>query len=62
MRVIWWKITRPQTDTGPVELIGESLNIHLPEDQSPLQLLQNGEHHLDREWLTRLLEWTNGPN
>ncbi len=60
MRVIWWKITRPETNGGPIELTGETLNIHLPENQSPLQLLQDGEQHLDRDWLNRLLQWANG--
>lgn len=59
MRVIWWRIARPETASGPIELTGASLNIHLPDDQSPVDLLKNGED-LDREWLSRLLEWSDG--
>lgn len=61
MRVIWWKISRPDDMSGPVELTGDSLTIHLPEDQSPIQLINSGEQTIDRDWLNRLLQWTNGP-
>lgn len=58
MRLIWWRISR--TDEGPRswEFMGDTLNMHLPENQSPVQLLQNGESGLDRDWLTRLLQWS----
>ncbi len=59
MRVIWWRISRPEERSGPAELTGDSLTIHLPEDQSPVQVLQNGEHRIDRDWLNRLLQWTD---
>lgn len=58
MRIIWWRITRPESDLAPVQWVGDSLNIHLPEDQSPITLMQNGEHEIDRDWLSRLLEWS----
>lgn len=61
MRVIWWKITRPDSALGPIELTGDSLNIHLPQDQSPVQLLTDGTHDIDRDWLSRLLQWSDGP-
>ncbi len=60
MRVIWWRISRPETTEG-VEMMGETLNIHLPEDWSPVQVLQNGEQTIDRDWLNRLLKWSDGP-
>lgn len=61
MRVIWWRITRPDTTEGPPELSGETLNIHLPEDWSPIQALSNGETSIDRDWLNRLLKWSDDP-
>jgi hypothetical protein len=61
MRVIWWRITRPDTPSGPVELIGDSLSIRLPEDQSAVELLQAGGETAAKDWLSRLLEWTDGP-
>ena len=61
MRVIWWRISRPDDVAGPIELAGDTLNIHLPEDQSPLAVLQNGEHDIDRDWLNRLLRWSENP-
>jgi len=60
MRVIWWKISRPELANGPVELVGDSLNIHLPEDWSPIDVLQHGDDPSNRDWLTRLLQWTEG--
>ena len=61
MRVIWWKITRPDLQTNtPGESWGDNLNIHLPEDWSPLQLNSEGDNDIDREWLNRLLKWTDG--
>jgi hypothetical protein len=61
MRVIWWKITRPDTGVGPVELMGDTLNIHLPEEWSLQDILQqNGEQPVDRDWLNRLLAWSDG--
>ncbi|MCY0898200.1 MAG: hypothetical protein OWU33_04565 [Firmicutes bacterium] len=61
MRVIWWKITRPDTGVGPVELMGDTLNIHLPEEWSLQDILQqNGDQPVDRDWLNRLLAWSDG--
>ncbi len=62
MRLIWWRISRPETESEPLRFMGDTLNIHLPEGQSPLQLLQNGESGLDRDWLTRLLQWSERSN
>lgn len=61
MRVIWWRITRPDTPSGPVELVGDSLNIHLPENLSAVEMLQAGGEKAAQDWLSRLLEWTDGP-
>ena len=60
MRVIWWKIARPEGEPGPVELMGDTLNIHLPDNWSPVEVMKNGEHDIDRDWLNRLLAWSDG--
>ena len=60
MRVIWWRITRPDITEAPATLVGDSLNIHLPEDWSPVQVMQDGQHTVDRDWLNRLLRWSDG--
>lgn len=60
MRVIWWKISRPEDLGQPVDFSGDTLTIHLPSDGSPIPILQNGESNIDRDWLTRLLNWSDG--
>jgi len=60
MRVIWWKITRPEASGGPVELLGDSLTLHLPADQSPVQWLNSQGGASDDQWLNRLLAWSDG--
>lgn len=60
MRLIWWKITRPDFVRGPVEVAGDALNIHLPEEWSAVDLARIEHGHLDNEWLTRLQKWVDG--
>ncbi len=60
MRVIWWKIARPEGEQGPVELMGDTLNIHLPDSWSPVEVMKNGDQDIDRDWLNRLLAWSDG--
>ncbi|AEJ39707.1 hypothetical protein TPY_1523 [Sulfobacillus acidophilus TPY] len=58
MRIIWWKISRPADPLAETfQAQGQSYQIHLPEDWWPQNPSPEAGAY-DREWLNRLLNWS----
>lgn len=57
MRVIWWRINRPDRPESPTyEAFGDSLTLKVPDDWVPKVPLK--PEHVEEDWLTRLLKWS----